>query len=88
MTRNDYAKAAAIVRCIIRSVNDLNEVLEPHKDEVAYYIDGLYPESIKDVFLLDDLGEIAFGLSEEVGCLDDLARGKEPEFDLSYMFQL
>lgn len=78
---NDYQKAAAIARAARTVLNDLYEVLKPHKDEVLCYCDGIYPESIDFVFCLSDIADEVENLDDYIPYLDALARGEEPKFN-------
>lgn len=88
MDEYDYKRAMDALRSAVRSINEFCDLMEPHKDELFYYMDGWCAVHFKDEYDFDQMREDAYALSEDADTLEDYINDELPGLDLSYMFQL
>ena len=78
ITKADAERAAQLMRDVAEKLRKLQDILEPHLDEVAYYEEGMYAVTFRDEFG-SVFGDDDYYVEGAFTILD--VAGKEPCFD-------
>lgn len=84
----DYEKALSALRTAIDAMGEFCKLMEPHRNEHFYYIDGWCGVSFDNEFNFSDMRETICNLQDSEQILDDYVNDEVPGLDLSYMFEL